>query len=164
MANEENLKHFTSNQSREEAVRNGKKGGIKSGETRRKKRSMKQAMNTLLSLPVIDPEIQEKFQGIGVNPDDTDYQMLVMYAMVQKAVKGNVSAAQFIASITGDTAMSEAEREKIKLEKKRLKLEEKQFALEQDPDNDEIKSKQDAITGIVEQLRPINDDEVMGDE
>ena len=38
MANEENLKPFTSNQSREEAVRNGQKGGIASGYSRRQKK------------------------------------------------------------------------------------------------------------------------------
>lgn len=35
MANEQNLKPFTSNQSREEAVKNGRKGGIRSGEVKR---------------------------------------------------------------------------------------------------------------------------------
>jgi len=84
--------------------------------------------------------------------------------MMQKALKGNVSAAQFIASVTGSTAMTETERAKINLEKKRFKLEEKHFAQEQNAGNDKIQSKQDAITGIVEQLRPINDDEVMDNE
>jgi hypothetical protein len=35
MANEQNLKPFTSDQSREEAVKNGRKGGIASGKAKR---------------------------------------------------------------------------------------------------------------------------------
>ena len=38
MSKKENLKPFTSNQSRDEAVKNGRKGGKKSGEVRREKK------------------------------------------------------------------------------------------------------------------------------
>lgn len=38
MANEQNLKPFTSNQSHEEAVKNGRKGGIRSGEAKRERK------------------------------------------------------------------------------------------------------------------------------
>ena len=41
MANEQNLTPFTSEQSREEAVKNGKKGGIASGQARREKADFK---------------------------------------------------------------------------------------------------------------------------
>ena len=122
---------------------------------------MKQAMNTLLSLPVADEDNKEKLVSLGIDPDDVDNQMMVMVTMMQKALKGNVSAAQFIASITGNVSMSEAEREKIKLEKKRLKLEEKQMAQELDTGDTELQNKQDAISEIVKQLKPVDDDEVM---
>ena len=42
MSKKENLKPFTSNQSRDEAVKNGRKGGKKSGEVRREKKLLKQ--------------------------------------------------------------------------------------------------------------------------
>ncbi len=124
MANEQNLIPVNK-RTKSEQREIQKKGGIASGETRRKKKSMKQAMNTLLSLPVTDDDNKEKLISLGIDPDDADNQMMVMATMMQKALKGNVSAAQFIASITGNVSMSESEREKIKLEKKRLKLEEK---------------------------------------
>ena len=41
MANEQNLKPFTSDQSREEAVKNGRKGGIRSGEVKRENKLIK---------------------------------------------------------------------------------------------------------------------------
>ncbi len=124
MANEQNLIPVNK-RTKSEQREIQKKGGIASGETRRKKKSMKQAMNTLLSLPVTDDDNKEKLISLGIDPDDADNQMMVMATMMQKALNGNVSAAQFIASITGNVSMSESEREKIKLEKKRLKLEEK---------------------------------------
>ena len=48
MANEKNLRPFTSEQSHEEAVQNGRKGGIASGEAKRAKKSLRQAMQVLM--------------------------------------------------------------------------------------------------------------------
>lgn len=44
----ENLVPFTSEQSREKAVANGRKGGIASGEARRAKKSLREAMQILM--------------------------------------------------------------------------------------------------------------------
>ena len=44
MANEKNLNPFTSDQSREEAKKNGRKGGIASGKAKRKKKTLQKAM------------------------------------------------------------------------------------------------------------------------
>lgn len=161
MANAENLIP-ANKRSLSEARENGRKGGLKSGVARRKKKSMKQAMNLLLSLPVSD-ENMAKLEQLGIDEDNADNQMLVMVSMMQRAIKGNVTAAQFIANITGSTAMTEAEREKIKLEKKRLKMEERS-SIGQDSGMDEIQKKKDAISGIIDQLKPVRDDEVMDDE
>lgn len=161
MANEENLIPFDKRtESEQREIR--KKGGIKSGEARRKKKSMKQVANYLLSLPVVE-ELQEEMIQSGIASDDADNQTALVFSMMQRAIKGNVTAAQFIANITGSTAMTEAEREKIKLEKKRLKMEEQQL-IGQDACIDEIQLKKDAISGIAAQLKPISDDEVMNDE
>ena len=48
MANNENLRPFTSEQSHEEAVENGRKGGIASGEAKRAKKSLREAMQVLM--------------------------------------------------------------------------------------------------------------------
>ena len=122
MANEENLIPVTK-RTKSEAREISKKGGQASGAARRKKKTMKQVANYLLSLPVVE-ELQEEMIQSGIASDDADNQTALVFSMMQRAIKGNVTAAQFIANITGSTAMTEAEREKIKLEKKRLKLEE----------------------------------------
>jgi len=122
MANEKNLIPVTK-RTKSEAREISKKGGQASGAARRKKKTMKQVANYLLSLPV-DEKLQEEMIQSGIAVDETDNQTALVFSMMQRAIKGNVTAAQFIADITGSTAMTEAEREKIKLEKKRLKLEE----------------------------------------
>lgn len=48
MANEQNLKFFTSNQDREEASKNGKKGGKASGVVRRRKANMRKMAQAVL--------------------------------------------------------------------------------------------------------------------
>lgn len=122
MANERNLRRLST----DEARKIGKKGGKASGETRRKKKSMKQAMDYLLSLPVID-ENMEILEQLGIDVDDADNQMLVVAKAFQKAIKGNVDAMKFIASITGSVPMNEAEKKKDKLGKERLKLQKEEF-------------------------------------
>lgn len=162
MANEKNLIPVTK-RTKSEAREISKKGGQASGATRRKKKTMKQVANYLLSLPVVE-ELQEEMIQSGIASDDADNQTALVFSMMQRAIKGNVTAAQFIANITGSTAMTEAEREKIKLEKKRLKLEEHSKIKQDIGGIDETQIKKDAITGIVKQLREISDDEVMDDE
>ena len=48
MANDKNLRSFTSDQSHEEAVSNGRKGGIASGKAKRAKKSLREAMQILM--------------------------------------------------------------------------------------------------------------------
>lgn len=48
MANEQNLRPFTSNQSHEEAVKNGSAGGVASGKARREKADLRRVIQTWL--------------------------------------------------------------------------------------------------------------------
>lgn len=50
MAREENLRPFTSEQSRDEAVTNGRKGGKASGTSRRRKKEMRKLCEELLEM------------------------------------------------------------------------------------------------------------------
>lgn len=65
MANEKNLKNFDSNQSREEAAKNGKKGGLASGAARRRKRDIKKSLENLVNDTYTDSN-GEKIEGIDV--------------------------------------------------------------------------------------------------
>lgn len=103
MANEQNLIPFTSNQSREEAKKNGAKGGQKSGEVRRQRKAMKEQFEMLLTLPFKRVEQLEFIKELGLNEDDIDNQMALVVAMYGKALKGDVQAFNIIREVTQDS-------------------------------------------------------------
>ena len=103
MANEQNLIPFTSNQSREEAKKNGAKGGQKSGEVRRQRKAMKEQFEMLLTLPFKQVEQLEFIKELGLNEDDIDNQMALVVAMYGKALKGDVQAFNTIREVTQDS-------------------------------------------------------------
>lgn len=112
MANEQNLKNGLSTQFRsgEEAARNGQKGGINSGVSRRRKRSLKEAADLFLSLPVTDNKIFNKMVKSGVDVEDIDYQMAVVAGLTQKAMKGDSKAAKVLIEMLGGSKDEEAQQ------------------------------------------------------
>ena len=114
MANEQNLIPFTSNQSREEAKKNGAKGGKKSGEVRRKRKAMKEQMEMLLSLPFKQSEGLDFMKDLGIEEDDLDNQMALIVALYGKALKGDVQAFNTIREVTqDDKTVSQEDRVQI---------------------------------------------------
>lgn len=102
MPNEQNLVPFDSNQSREEAKKNGAKGGIASGESRRRKKSLREAAELYLSLPVADKRAWNKLARDGVEPEDVDNQMAIIAGLTIKAVKGDAKAAKLLFDLLGE--------------------------------------------------------------
>lgn len=102
MANEQNLIPFTSNQSREEAKKNGAKGGKKSGEVRRKRKAMKEQMEMLLSLPFKQSESLNFMKDLWNRRSNLDNQMALIVAMYGKALKGDVQAFNTIREVVQD--------------------------------------------------------------
>lgn len=124
MANEQNLipiEHL----SKEEAKRRGSKGGKKSGESRRRKKTMKQVMDFLLEQP-INVSADYNFlveQGLDINNLDADFvnnMLVVNAALLSKAKAGDVSAIKTLIDIIQDNYVENA---KIKLAKDKLKFE-----------------------------------------
>lgn len=93
MANAQNLKPFTSNQSRDEAVRNGKKGGEASGVSRRQKKAFKDALIFLLKEGVKDKE---------GNPTGRTYQDAVISGLVKRAATGDPRTIELMLRIIGE--------------------------------------------------------------
>lgn len=110
MPNEKNLipHQFTSEQSREEAAKNGALGGIASGVSRRRKKSLKEAADLFLSLPVADQRARNKIAQAGVEPEDIDNQMAVIIGLTTKAVKGDAKAAKVLIDLLGEDSKSDA--------------------------------------------------------
>lgn len=103
MANEQNLKPFTSEQSREEAAKNGSKGGKASGEARRKKRDLKLAMQALLEADVKDKRTGETMSGAEA----------IALAQYRKALKGDAKAFELIRDTSGQKPVEKVEQVNI---------------------------------------------------
>ena len=66
-------------------------GGRASGASRRLKRSLKEAAELYLSLPVSDKKTWNKLARDGLEPEDVDNQMAVIAGLTIKAMKGGKS-------------------------------------------------------------------------
>lgn len=123
MANEQNLIPFTSEQNREEAKKNGQKGGIKSGEVRRQRKAMKEQAELLLSLPfnLTDKkgnELKEVLKKLGIDEDNIDNQMAMIVALWKTALgngRNQVTAVQELRDIIGDKNEKEATVQRIEI-------------------------------------------------
>ena len=113
MRGEENLIPF-SKRSKEEAREQGRIGGKASGESRRRKRSLKEAADLFLSLPVTDQRTFNAMAKAGVNPDDTDYQMAVIVGLTMKAIKGDAKSAKTVIDMPGESATDNQPQQEIK--------------------------------------------------
>lgn len=103
MPNEQNIVpyQFDSSQSREEAAKNGAAGGRASGVSRRRKKSLREAAELYLSLPVSDKKAWNRLARDGVEPEDADNQMAIIAGLTMKAIKGDAKAAKVIFDLIG---------------------------------------------------------------
>ena len=98
MPNEQNIVpyQFDSSQSREEAAKNGAAGGRASGVSRRRKKSLREAAELYLSLPVSDKRAWNRLARDGVEPEDVDNQMAIIAGLTIRAIKGGAKAAKVV--------------------------------------------------------------------
>ena len=106
MPNEKNLIPMDQ-RSKSEARELGRNGGIASGVSRRRKRSLKEAADLYLSLPVSDRRVWNKIARKGVDPEDIDNQMAMIIGLTMAATAGDAKAAKVIVDLLGEDAHSE---------------------------------------------------------
>lgn len=107
--NEDNLIPFNE-RTEEEQRKIASMGGKASGEARKRKSEMKQAIDLLLSLPcnLKDKKgngIKEVAKQLGIEEEDIDNQMAVIISMFNISMSGGknaVSAATFLRDTVGD--------------------------------------------------------------
>ena len=95
MPNERNLIPMDQ-RSQSEARELGREGGRASGEARRRKKSLREAAELYLSLPVSDKRAWNKLSKDGVAPEDVDNQMAIIAGLSIKAAKGDAKAAKLL--------------------------------------------------------------------
>ena len=105
MPNEKNLIPMDQ-RSKSEARELGRNGGIASGVSRRRKRSLKEAADLYLSLPVSDRRVWNKIARKGVDPEDIDNQMAMIIGLTMAATAGDAKAAKIIVDLLGEDAHS----------------------------------------------------------
>ena len=101
VANEQNLIPFDE-RTESEAREIGRKGGIASGAARRRKKSMREAADLFLSLPVSNKRTQGRFARLGIEADDVDNQMAVIVGLTGAAAAGDARAAKVLIELLGE--------------------------------------------------------------
>ena len=125
-----NLKKFDSSQSREQAKMNGSKGGKASQEARRKRKTQREQLDLLLSLPLKSPKAVEQIKKMGIDDEDIDNQMamnVALFNVVLKGGKGSVQAYNTITEILGDLDKYKLQVKKANEEIAKLKLEQEKL-------------------------------------
>ena len=136
MANERNL---VPNSARTPSERreNASKAGIASGKARRRKKSLKQKMQLLLSLPAAGND-QAELAAMGVEPGDMDNEMVLIKALFLSAAEGDTKAFDRIQDVLGRTVA----REELALKKQEAKRK------NSDEDTQPMKKAKELLGGI----------------
>lgn len=88
--------------SHEEAVRRGRMGGIKSAEVKKRRKTLREAGEILLSLQVKDDQVIDELKNQGIEDEQLTNVMAIMYRNIIAAMNGDVKAATFIRDTVGE--------------------------------------------------------------
>lgn len=104
MANERNLRKgiHTQFQSGEEAARNGRKGGIASGVSKRQKKTLSDLAKMIADNPAPDAA-RRKLELMGIEAEDASNNALIAASVYSKAIKGNMQAVEKWEQLVADT-------------------------------------------------------------
>lgn len=87
------------------AVESGRRGGIASGKAKREKKAMKDTLAALLSMPLKEgkaADIETIKNLASVKGKNITVQEAIMLAQIQKAMKGDTRAAEFVRDSSGN--------------------------------------------------------------
>lgn len=118
MANVENLTPFTSEQSREEAKKNGQKGGIASGKARREKKTIQKILADLLDSEIKDsPQFAKLASKMGVESDKSVKDIFTMVCLLNSVKSGNLGDLERLSKLLGEDKQNENADVLAKLDK-----------------------------------------------
>lgn len=106
MANIENLKPFTSEQSREKAKENGRKGGVASGEAKRQKNTIKSILKQWADSPITVAKLKKEAKSYGIETDEG--RSLITLALIKGTMKGNAKYMERLLDTLGEDALLES--------------------------------------------------------
>ena len=100
MKGKENLVNFR-DQTEEEQRENARKGGIASGEVRRKKKAFRETVQQIAEMGVPD-KVLKKLKEQGISKEDATYQTAIVLKMFHEAMSGNVAAFNTLVNVAGE--------------------------------------------------------------
>lgn len=107
--NIENLKPLSTDKAREI----GRKGGKASVTARRKKKYIKEQMESLMLLDLYEGNLKEKMRKLGIAEDELSIQNAMCVSLVQQALNGSIRAFQVIRDQLGQNPKDGQDKEHI---------------------------------------------------
>lgn len=109
MANEENLKII---RTESEAREKGRKGGIASGESRRRKKTLKELMNSIATMPLQDGKVTDidKIKSLAsAKGKNITVEEAFALKLTQKALSGDYKAMRLWVELMGEDPSKDGE-------------------------------------------------------
>ena len=104
MSREDNLVHFTSDQDHDKAVENGRKGGKRSGEVRKRKKEIRELTESMLAMPLKSGKVYsvDQIKNLAaVKGKNLTVEEAILLKQVMRALSGSESAAKFVLELAG---------------------------------------------------------------
>lgn len=139
--NEENLVSLA-DRTTEEVREIAKKGGIASGIARKKKKTMRENAELLLSLGVKNDKLKKVMNELGIDEEEQTNQMAMLISMLNVTLKGGNGAVQAFNSL--QATVGEKPIEEIR----------------QTIDTTIVDKQKNAIDDVVSVMKPLNEDDM----
>lgn len=105
MENEKGRQYQFDKMTPEQRAECGRRGGIASGEAKRRKKALKETLEVLLSMPIKSgkaADIEQIKNFAQLKGKNINVQEAMLVAMIQRALKGNVQAAEYVRDTVGE--------------------------------------------------------------
>ena len=99
----------TAHRTEEELRAMTRKGGIKSGEARRRKKTMREALEFLMYKAELSEALKQRMRDEGIRDEDMNHQMAITRSLIAKAEAGDVQAYNAICAMIGEKPAEKVE-------------------------------------------------------
>lgn len=115
--NEQNLIKFTADQNREEAKKNGRKGGVASGKARKRKKTVAEALREAGERNISDiPGLEKIAKKYGLTGEDDILSLTTQAIYINELKKGNFKSLRELTEILGEQIAIGTDEEKKQAE------------------------------------------------
>ena len=112
-----------SQRSKEEARGNGRKGGIKSGESRRRRKALRTALKEAISLPLkeLPPDLRDGIMSAAkVTDEELTVADVLIGSIVRTACNGNSQMAKLLLDTIGESMDARIRERELKLKERAI--------------------------------------------